>query len=115
MSEKNGKNMLTPQDDPTPCAEADRKLGVSMLARVALAVAVITSLTISISSLMKYNQLEAQKARLEEQLKTCNQEIAEAQYLINAPMDDEYIAKVARQRWNLYFPDEVIYYGDVNE
>lgn len=115
MREKNGKNTLTAQDEPVPCAEADRKLGVSMLARVALAVVVITSLAISISCVMKYNQLEAQKAQLEEKLKACNEEIAEVQYLINAPMDEEYIARVARKRLNLYFPDEVIYYGDINE
>ena len=39
----------------------------------------------------------------------------ELQELLNEGCDKEYIIKVARERWGLYFPDEEIFYNDRNE
>lgn len=114
MSQENGQNQIVPQTEATPVAESERKLGLSMLMRLALAVVVVTSLVISISCVMHHNQMEAEKAELEAKLADCNQDIAEMQYLINAPVDKNYVARIARERLNMYYPDEVIYYSDIN-
>ncbi len=116
MADKSGKNQVESSDvNRAELPEAERRLGLSMLTRVVLAVVVLVSLIISISCVMTFNQLESQKAELQAQVDACNQEIDELQYLINAPMNDEYIARIARERLKLHFPDEYIYHSNVND
>lgn len=116
MDEKNGNNQLVEQTGEAPASSPDKekRLGVSMLTRVALAVVVIASLIISVTCVMKFNQLEAEKQELQAKLDDYNQKIAELQYLLNQPMNEEYIVRVAKERLGLYFPDEVIYYNKQN-
>lgn len=118
MSEMDGKNQIVQSEvDPSPVKESEHeaKLGLSMLAKVALGVVVSVSLIISISCLMKFNQLETQKKELEAELDQYNEAIREIQDIINSPMDDEYIIRAAKEKLGLYFPDEEIYYQDVND
>ena len=93
----------------------EHRLGLSMLLRIALGVVVVVSLVISISSVMRYNELEEQKAALEAQIEAKDKEIGELQYLVDAPMDDDYIARIAQERLGLEFPDEKQYYNDLND
>lgn len=94
---------------------ADRGVGVSMLTRLALAVVVIVSLIICITSLMRYNKLEEERAELQAQIDAYDKDIAEKEYLIDAPIDDDYIIRIARDKLGLFFPDEVYYYNDMND
>ncbi len=122
MSLKDGKNPLEQPNElssgmpPTPAhednVEGEAKLGLSMLAKVALAVVILVSLIISISCLMKFNQLETQRKELEAELDVYNEAIRELQDIINSPMDDEYIIQQAKDKLGYYFPDENIYYQD---
>ncbi len=98
-----------------PVHENERRLGLSMLMKVALAAVVISSLVISISCVMRANQLEKQSRELEQQLDEYNEKIKRLVYYINKEVDDEYIIEYAREYLDLYFPDEDIYYNDVNE
>ena len=102
------------RDDAEETME-EHRLGLSMLLRIALGVVVIVSLVISVSSVMRFNELEEQKAALEEQIKEKDKEIGELRYLVDAPMDDEYIARIAQERLGLEFPDEKQYYNDLND
>ncbi|MBR3894760.1 MAG: septum formation initiator family protein [Clostridia bacterium] len=67
------------------------------------------------NSVMKYNELLEEQHELEEKLAEYEEMKAELQELLNAGYDKEYIIKVARERWGLYFPDEEIFYNDKNE
>ena len=121
MSNENGKNSyeepdaLTEVNDsasaPTE-AEQEAKLGLSMLAKVALGVVVSVSLIISISCLMKFNRLEQERKALEEDLKKHNEAIGELQHVINSPEDESYIISEAKRIFGYYFPDENIYHQD---
>ena len=71
--------------------EKEHKLGFSMLAKLTLAVLVITSLIISVVCVMKYNELEQERARLEEEVNKLNDKINDVQDRVNAPVDDDYI------------------------
>ena len=102
------------QDDSEAALE-EHRLGLSMLLRIALGVVVIVSLVISISSVMRFNELEEQKAALEAQIQEKDKEIGELRYLVDAPMDDKYIARIAQERLGLEFPDEKQYYNDLND
>jgi len=66
-------------EQPAPQVDQDEKLGLSMLAKVALAVVVLVSLIISISCLMQFNRLEEQRKELEAELSEYNEAIRELQ------------------------------------
>jgi cell division protein FtsB len=94
--------------------DAEKRRGMSLCARVALAAVVAASLIISVSSIMRYNELEEQKAELQAEIDVCNDDIEEKQQLINAPVDQDYIARMARERLGLHYPNENVYYSRIN-
>lgn len=96
-------------------AEVEKKLGVSMLMKIALAVLVVSSLVISISCLMQANQLRREADELQAEVDDYNERIKKLKYYLEKEVDDEYIAKYAREYLNMYFPDEDVYYQDVND
>ncbi len=111
---RNGQ--LTPADPPAaPAPESERRLGMSMLMKVALAAALISSLVISISCVMRANQLKKESEELAIQLDEYKEDIQKLKYYLNKNVDDEYIIQYAREYLDMYFPDEEIYYNDVNE
>lgn len=104
----------TPQA-PEHEADRDRKLGLSMLAKVALGAVIIASLVISITCVMKANQLQKQYEEMEGQVDAYEEDIKKLIYDINRNADDEYIAEQAKEFYNRYFPDEDLYYNNVND
>ena len=120
MSDQSGKNSFEQQElSENQASEAmqseadqDSKLGLSMLGKVALGVVVSVSLIISISCLMKFNQLNEEKKVLKEELEQYNEVMGELQHIFNSAMDDEQIIEEARDKLGLAFPDEDIYYQD---
>ena len=116
MSASKGKHDLTNAEAYTPAQDADteKRRGVSLFARVALAAVVVASLIISVSSIMRFNELEEQKKELQAEIEHCNDDISEKQQLLNAPVDRDYIARMARERLGLLFPDENVYYSRTN-
>ena len=127
MSEENGRkndNIIDKTELSADVASSDmtekgsaqeKSLGISMLARVAIGVVVVVSLVISVTSMMRYNRLEEEKRELEAQLAAKNEEIEEMKHLLDSPLDADYIIKIARERLGLYFPDEVVYYININD
>lgn len=116
MSASKGKHDLTNAEAYTPAQDADteKRRGVSLFARVALAAVVVASLIISVSSIMRFNELEEQKRELQAEIEHCNDDISEKQQLLNAPVDRDYIARMARERLGLHFPDENVCYSRTN-
>ena len=88
-----------------------RSTGVSALLKCFVALILISSIFVFATRLMKYNELKREKEVLKEQIEKEEQEIDKLNRDIAAPMDDEYIIRVAREKLNLYFPDETIFYG----
>ena len=115
MSEKTGQTVIVVSDRQDTAPESAGKQGVTVLARVALAAVVVVALIISVSNVMRYNEQKARKAELEAQVAACNEEIEELQYLINAPVDKDYVERVARERLGLHYPDEDIYYSNIHK
>ena len=103
--------------DPNPPSEkdAERGLGRSMLVKVALAMVLVASLIISIANLMVANQLRDQTDEYQAEIDAYKEKITRLKYYINKEVDDEYIVEYAREYLDMYFPDEEIYYNDVNE
>ena len=115
-SEQNQPAVIDPYaETPPPAIETDKRVGRSMLMKVALASVVVAALIISIANLMVTNQLRAQTDEYEAEIKDYKEKIARLKYYINKEVDDEYIIEYAREYLDMYFPDEDIYYNDVNE
>ncbi len=101
--------------EPAKTSEAEQKLGMSMLMKIALSVLLLSSLIISITCLMKANQLQREAEELEAEVAEYNEKIKQLNYYINEEVDDEYIAKFAREMYDMFFPDEELNYNDVND
>lgn len=115
MSHQEGKNELTEQALPIADADSEKRRGLSLLSRVALACVLVASLIISVTSIMRHNELEAQKQELQAEIERYEEENRELEHLINAPVDDDYIARMARERLGLHFPGEDVYYSHYNK
>ena len=65
--------------------------------------------------MIKRAKMHKLKAKLEKEKAALTDEIDELKYLIDCPMDYDYIVRVAREKLGLYLPDETIYYNDYND
>lgn len=92
----------------------EQRLGLSMLAKTALGVFVVVALIISISNVMKYNQQKEKEAAYRAAIEAVEKENGRLQNLLDAPMDDEYIARLAQERLGLGFSDEKQYHNNLN-
>ena len=100
---------------PTPEIESEKSLGKSMLMKVALASLLVAALVISIANVMRVNQLRAQSEELQAEYERLREENKKLQYFLNKEVDEDYIIEYARDVLGMYFPDEDVYYNDVNE
>ena len=98
-----------------PAPDPEKSLGKSMLMKVAIASVLVASLIISIANLMVTNQLRDQTDEYQAEIDDYKEKIARLKYYINKEVDDEYVIEYAREYLDMYFPDEEIYYNDVNE
>ena len=130
--ERDIKNADVSASEAKECAEpetydlSEKNLGKSIkkglsapyarvLLRLMLALLVVTSLGMFLTGVMKYNEFKREKAVLEKEKAALTEEIEELRYLIDCPMDYDYIVRVAREKLGLYLPDETIYYNDYND
>ncbi len=87
---------------------------IKVLTRLLLALMLISSVAAFGTGLMKYNELQRERALLEQKVEKYEAEVEELEYLIDSPVDYDYIIRVAKEKLNLYLPDEIIYYNDTN-
>ena len=99
----------------TPAPESEKSLGKSMLMKVALASLLVAALVISISNVMRANQLRAQAEELQAEYDKLKEENRKLQYFLNKEVDEDYIIEYARDVLGMYFPDKDVYYNDVND
>ena len=75
---------------------------------------IVLSLTFFLTYLMRTNQLLQEANRLNEEIEKKEEEVEELRYLIDSPVDDAYIIRVAREKLGMCFPDEIIYHTEYN-
>ena len=86
-----------------------------VLIRLVLALLLVTALGMFVTGIMKYNEFMRQKEVLEEKRDRLEDEIDELRYLIDCPVDYDYIVRVAKEKLGLHLPDEIVYYNDYND
>ncbi|MBR4013741.1 MAG: septum formation initiator family protein, partial [Clostridia bacterium] len=62
----------------------------------------------------KYNEIMESKTEKEEYIAELNNDIDRLEYLVEAPLDDAYKIRVAREKLGMCFPDEIIYHTELD-
>ena len=88
---------------------------IKVVARLLLATLIIVSIATFVTGLMRYSELQREKEALEEKIEEYEAEVERLEYLIDCPVDYDYIVRIAREKLNLYLPDEIIYHNDSNK
>lgn len=63
-------------------------------------------------SLMQYNEAAEKKQEKEAYVIELKNEIQKLEYMLEAPLDDEFKIRIAREKLGMCFPDEIIFYSD---
>ena len=79
---------------------------------VFLALLLIFSVVYFLWSLMQYNEAMDEKAENDEYIADKRDNIQRLEYLVEAPLDDEFKIRIAREKLGMCFPNEIIYYGE---
>ena len=85
---------------------------MSMAIGVFLALLLIFAIVYFLWSLMQYNEEMEKKAEKEEYIAELKDDIQRLQYMVDAPLDDEFKIRIAREKLGMCFPDEIIFYGN---
>ncbi len=91
-----------------------KQFSLSLLVRVFLAVMIVVSLVVFINGVMRYNELLQEQRELEQVKAGLVEEKEEYQELLNSEQDENYIIRMARKFWGLFFPDEEVFFNNRN-
>ena len=79
---------------------------------VFLALLLVFSIVYFLWSLMQYNEAMDEREENEEYIADLKDDIQRLEYMVKAPLDDEFKIRIAREKLGMCFPDEIIYYGE---
>jgi len=91
------------------------KGGSNFFLKAAIVVVIIFSLVMIVQLQLEFNTLAGQREALSTQIDRLNERIAELDYQLNMPMDDDYIIRTARRILNLRMPNEIIFINDIRD
>ena len=86
-----------------------------VLIRLVIATLLVASIALFAAGVIKYQELVCKREALEEDKARLEDEIEELKYLLDCPVDREYIIRMAREKLGLNLPEEIVYYDDVND
>ncbi len=90
---------------------ADRKTLPKTAIKIFLVLLLMFAVAFFVWSIMKYNEIMEQKEQKEAYIAVLNEDIDRLEYLVDAPLDDAYKIRVAREKLGMCFPDEIIYHN----
>lgn len=93
---------------------ADKSSPVHVIIRILLVLLFLFAVAFFLRSIMRYNELMEEKEKKEDYVEQLNDDIDRLEYLVNAPVDDEYKIRIAREKLGMCFPDEIIYHTELN-
>ena len=87
-----------------------KKTAAPMLIQVFLILLFVFAVVFFLRSLMNYNEIMKEAEKQEKKIENLNEEIEQLNYLIDAPLDDDYKIRIAREKLGMCFPDEIIFH-----
>ena len=92
----------------------ETKGSASMMIRVFLILLFIFAVAFFLWSLMRYNEIMDQKKENEARIEQMEEDNARLRYLVEAPLDDAYKIRIAREKLGMCFPDEIVFYTEMD-
>ena len=112
---ENGESSDLVQEIIGEVGESISRPAPKTLLKLLWGILLISSAVMFIAGVIRYGQLMERRDTLEAQIETLDNEIEELQYFLGISNDNnEYIIRVAREKLNLHFPDEIVYYNNTN-
>jgi Septum formation initiator. len=87
----------------------------SRLSRIVIVFIIVLLVFSAFKLQLDLNGLKTQKKELSSQLKASKYEVERMQSELDRVTDDEYIAKVAREKLNYRDPNELVFYNDLSD
>lgn len=97
-------------NDPMSAPEKSRG-GLSLGLRCLLLLILILAVVVFASRMVTFHQLSKQKDQLLDQKEAYEEQIKRAEYDMNDSIDYEDIIRIAREKFNLAFPDDTVIYS----
>lgn len=85
----------------------------SRMVPIFLAFLFVFSVVFFLWSMMKYNKIMEDTREDEAYIEQLNDEIEQLQYLVDAPLDDAFKIRIAREKLGMCFPDEIIFHTEM--
>lgn len=93
---------------------ADKTSSVVIVIRAFLLLLLIFAVAFFMWSIMRYNEIMKDKEEKAEYILQLKDDIDRLEYLVDAPLDDAYKIRVAREKLGMCFPDEIIYHTELD-
>ena len=93
---------------------ADKTSSVVIVIRAFLLLLLIFAVAFFMWSIMRYNEIMKDKEEKAEYILQLKDDIDRLEYLVDAPLDDAYQIRVAREKLGMCFPDEIIYHTELD-
>ncbi|MBE6592374.1 MAG: hypothetical protein E7642_00085 [Ruminococcaceae bacterium] len=91
---------------------ADKKSKSFVVIRAFLVFLLIFAFVYFLWSIMQYNEAMEKKVEKQEYVNKLKDDIQRLEYLVEAPLDDDFKIRIAREKLGMCFPDEIIFYGE---
>jgi len=88
------------------------KLTRNLFVKLAMLVFSVFCFLTIITLQLENNSIKEQAAALDNRIQEYQIYIEDLQTTLNAPMDEEYVADIAREKLGLRHPQEVVFYSD---
>ena len=88
---------------------------IKVVARLLLATLVIASLATFITGIIRYNEIQREAEALEEKIEEREGIVERLEYFLAAPIDYDYIVQMAKEKLNLFLPNEIIFNNNTNK
>ena len=89
------------------------RTGSNFFLKIAMALFIVFAIVLIVQLQLEFNTLREDKEEIEAEIRLRREEIAELQYELDLPMDEEYIQRVARKRLKYHLPDAIVFYNDL--
>ncbi len=88
-----------------------KKTAVSLLVQGFLILLFVFAVVFFLWSLMNYNEIMEEAKKQDAKIEKLTDEIERLEYLVEAPLDEDYKIRIAREKLGMCFPNEIIFHS----
>lgn len=92
----------------------EKKSTATLVVRIFLVLLLLFAIAFFLWSVMKYNDIMEEKKEKQAYIDSLNEEIDKLEYFVDAPLDDAYKIRMAREKLGMCFPDEIIFHTELD-